>query len=55
MITMITAGIAPYSLENMMANMLELENLHTDMPWWNQDSVRSYTMGDSLFFAAPEF
>ena len=54
MITMITAGIAPYSLENMMANMLELENLHTDMPWWNQDSVRSYTMGDALFFAEPE-
>ena len=54
MITLITARIAPYCLENMMVNMFELENLHTDMPWWNQDSVRSYTVGDALFFAAPE-
>ncbi len=54
MITLITARIAPYSLEGMMANMYALENLHTDMPWWNQDSVRSFTMGDALYFAAPE-
>jgi hypothetical protein len=24
------------------------------MPWWNQDSVRSFTLGSTLFFAAPE-
>ena len=54
MITLITARIAPYCLEGMMVNMFELENLHTDMPWWNQDSVRSFTMGDALYFAAPE-
>ena len=41
-------------LENLMYNMFELENLHTDMPWWNQDSVASFTFGSALFFAAPE-
>ena len=41
-------------MENLMSNMFELSNLHTDMPWWNQDSVRSFTLGSTLFFAAPE-
>ena len=54
MITMRTVGIAGLAMESLMANMFEMPNLHTDMPWWNQDSVRSYTMGSALFFAAPE-
>ena len=54
MITMRTVGIVGMCMDGMMANMFELPNLHTDMPWWNQDSVRSYTMGDALYFAAPE-
>ena len=54
MITMRTVGIAGFAMENLMANMYDMPNLHTDMPWWSQDSVRSYTMGDALFFAAPE-
>jgi hypothetical protein len=37
-----------------MLNMYDLDYLNTDMPWWNQDSVRSYTLGSNLFFAAPE-
>ncbi len=41
-------------LEGLMYNMYELDNLHTDMPWWNQDSVRSFTLGSTLYFAAPE-
>ena len=41
-------------LENLMYNMYELSELHTDMPWWNQDSVRSFTLGSTLYFAAPE-
>jgi hypothetical protein len=54
MITMRTTGISAFCLEGMMNNMNELEYLHTDMPWWSQDSVKSYTMGDTLYFAAPE-
>lgn len=53
-ITLRTTNIATLVFENVMANMFEMENLHTDMPWWNQDSVRSYTLGTNLFFAAPE-
>jgi hypothetical protein len=41
-------------MEGLMTNMFELTNLNTDIPWWNADSVRSYTMGNALFFAAPE-
>jgi len=41
-------------LEQLMYNMYDLSNLHTDMPWWNQDSVQSFTLGSTLFFAAPE-
>ena len=41
-------------LERLMTNMFDLTNLHTDMPWWNQDSVSAFTLGSSLFFAAPE-
>ncbi|MBQ7338527.1 MAG: extracellular solute-binding protein [Clostridia bacterium] len=54
MITLRTTTIAPLVQEGLMTNMYELENLHTDMPWWNQDSVRSYTMGSALYCAAPE-
>ncbi|MBQ7338531.1 MAG: hypothetical protein IJW40_08785 [Clostridia bacterium] len=54
MITTRTFGIKALCMEGLMANMFEMENLHTDMPWWNQDSVRSYTVGNALYFAAPE-
>ena len=54
MITMRSVNIARLCFDGMMTNMFELENLHTDMPWWSQDSVRSYTMGNALYFAAPE-
>ena len=54
MITLRTTNILSLCMENLMTNMFELPNLHTDMPWWNADSVVSYTMGDALFFAAPE-
>ena len=53
-ITLRTTNISTLVFENIMANMYEMENLHTEMPWWNQDSVRSYTLGSNLFFAAPE-
>ena len=54
MVTTRTFGITAPCFEGMMANMFEMENLHTDMPWWNQDSVHSYTIGDALYFASPE-
>ncbi len=54
MITMRTVGVAGFCMEGLLTNMFELPNLHTEMPWWNQDSVRSYTMGDALYVAAPE-
>ncbi len=54
MVTTRTFQIKAFCMEGLMANMYEMDNLHTDMPWWNQDSVRSYTVGDALFFAAPE-
>ena len=54
MITMRTTGISAFCLEGLMTDLNTLSNLHTDMPWWSQDSVKSYTMGDALFFAAPE-
>ena len=41
-------------MEGLMSNMFDLPNLHTDMPWWNQDSVSAFTLGSTLFFAAPE-
>ncbi len=54
MITLRTNNISSLCLEDLMTDMNTLPYLHTDMPWWSQDSVRSYTMGDSLYFAAPE-
>ncbi|MBQ7338528.1 MAG: hypothetical protein IJW40_08770 [Clostridia bacterium] len=54
MITLRTFNIPTLCMENLMMDMNTLEYLHTDMPWWSQDSVHSYTMGDALFFAAPE-
>lgn len=54
MITLRTATIAALCLEGQMTDLNTLSNLHTDMPWWSQDSVKSYTMGDALYFAAPE-
>ena len=54
MITMRTYNMNGFCLDGLMTNMFDLSNLHTDMPWWNQDSVRSYTMGSVLYFAAPE-
>ena len=30
------------------------EILHTDQPWWVQDAVESYTLGDSLYLCATE-
>ena len=52
--TMRSVNIAPYVFGDYMLNMYDLDYLNTDMPWWNQDSVRSYTLGSNLFFAAPE-
>ncbi len=54
MITLRTADISPLCLEGLMTDLNSLSNLHTDMPWWSADSVKSYTMGDALYFAAPE-
>ena len=52
--TMRSVNIAAYVFGEYMLNMFDLEYLNTDMPWWNQDSVRSYTLGSNLYFAAPE-
>ena len=52
--TMRTTNISPFVIEGLMANMYDQPYLHTDMPWWNQDSVQSFTLGDTLFWAAPE-
>jgi hypothetical protein len=52
--TMRTTNISPFVIEGLMTNMYDQPYLHTDMPWWNQDSVRSFTLGDTLFWAAPE-
>ena len=30
------------------------EILHTDQPWWVQDAVESYTLGDSLYLCSTE-
>ena len=54
MITLRTADVAPFCLEGLMTDMNELSYLHTQMPWWSQDSVKSYAMGNALYFAAPE-
>ena len=53
-ITLRTLNIASLINEGLMKDMNTLSNLHTDMPWWNQDSVQSFTTGKALFFAAPE-
>ncbi|MBQ7319926.1 MAG: hypothetical protein IJW97_07120 [Clostridia bacterium] len=52
--TMRTLSITSFILEELMANMYEMDNIHSDMPWWNQDSVASFTLGSTLYFAAPE-
>ena len=54
MVTCRTTTITGLVLGGYMYDLHSLENLHTDMPWWNQDSVRSYSMGNALFCAAPE-
>jgi hypothetical protein len=43
--------------EELLANMNEYANkniLHTDMPWWSQDAVASYTLGESLYLCSTE-
>ncbi|MBQ8718065.1 MAG: hypothetical protein IJY66_02225 [Clostridia bacterium] len=54
MVTNRTTTGTSMMLDGLMYDLRSLENLHTDMPWWNQDSVRSYSMGDVLYCAAPE-
>ncbi len=54
MLTMRTVGIRMFCMNGYMNNMFEMSYLDTEQPWWSQDSVRSYTMGDALYFAAPE-
>jgi hypothetical protein len=53
--TLRSLGITTFILEKLMANMYEMDHIHTDQIWWNQDSVASYTLGSTLYFAAPEF
>ncbi len=52
--TLRSLGITTFILESLMTNMYELNNVHTDQIWWNQDSIASYTLGSTLYFAAPE-
>lgn len=52
--TMRSLGIPSFILEKLMADMNDMPNIHTDMIWWNQDSVDSFTLGESLYFATPE-
>ena len=43
--------------EEMLYDMNEYANqniLHTDKPWWSQDAVASYTLGDSLYLCSTE-
>jgi hypothetical protein len=43
--------------EEMLYNMNEYADkniLHTDMPWWSQDAVKSYTLGESLYLCSTE-
>jgi ABC-type glycerol-3-phosphate transport system substrate-binding protein len=54
MMTCRTTTITKLVLDGLLQDMHSIENLHTDMPWWNQDSVRSYSLGNALFCAAPE-
>ncbi|MBQ7338543.1 MAG: hypothetical protein IJW40_08855 [Clostridia bacterium] len=52
--TLRSLGITTFILENLMTNMYDLEHVDTGKIWWNQDSVSSYTLGSTLYFAAPE-
>lgn len=54
MITIRSLGIGPLVTEKYMVDMNSLKYLDFEKPWWNADSVRSYTLGDTLYFAAPE-
>ncbi len=43
--------------EELVADMNEYADLgilHTDMPWWSQDAVKSYTLGESLYLCSTE-
>ncbi len=42
--------------EELMYDMNQLDGtiLHTDQPWWVQNSVESYTLGDKLYVACTE-
>ena len=52
--TLHSYSITTFILEKLMADMYELDHIHTDQIWWNQNSVDAYTLGSTLYFAAPE-
>ena len=50
-----TVNIVQLVEEGMFADMNEYEQyLHTDQPWWVQDSIESFTLGSHLYVAASE-
>lgn len=50
-----TVNIVQLVEEGLFADMNEYEeSLHTDQPWWVQDSVDSFTLGSHLYVAASE-
>jgi hypothetical protein len=50
-----TVNIVELVEEGLFADMNEYEQyLHTDEPWWVQDSVESFTLGSHLYVAATE-
>ena len=50
-----TVNIVELVEEGLFADMNEYEQyIHTDQPWWVQDSVDSFTLGSHLYVAASE-
>ena len=56
LITLRTLQIFTLIQEDLYFDMNEYKDtiLHTDQPWWVQDSVRSFTLGSHLYVAATE-
>ncbi len=55
LVTMRSNDLARLITNDFMLDLKSWEQyIHTDMPWWVQDSVESYTLGEHLYMASSE-
>ena len=48
-------GMGPLATERMFVNLNEVTGLQLDKPWWDQHSIRDYSIQDHLYFMTGDY